>query len=324
MGVIEASGLRRAFATKKGTVEAVRGVSFAVEAGEIVGFLGPNGAGKTTTQRMLTTLLPPTAGSARIVGYDLRRQSRDVRRHIGYVPQGGGTKPTASVREELVLQGRLYRMSRAASSTRADELIADLGLDGTQDRPTMTLSGGQRRRVDVALGLIHRPDVLFLDEPSAGLDPQSRLDLWAMIAALRAEQGMTVFLSTHYLEEADALCDRVMIIDRGRVVAQDSPAHLKEQLAHDVVVIEVDSDVHAARAALAGRDDVLEVSAAGTTLKVTCERGDRLLTELLRALDRAGATVRSIRLERPSLDDVFLAATDSQADATAPVGSPNR
>lgn len=329
MAIIEASGLKRTFTTKQGVVEAVQDVSFQVEQGEIVGFLGPNGAGKTTTQRMLTTLLRPTAGSARIVGYDLLRQSKDVRRHIGYVPQRGGTKPTASVREELVLQGQLYRLPRAESAARADELIEEFGLAGTEQRPTMTLSGGQRRRVDLALGLIHRPDVLFLDEPSAGLDPQSRMDLWAMVSGLRARRGMTVFLSTHYLEEADAMCDRVMIIDHGRIVAEDSPAHLKDQLAHDVVMIEVDSDVEAAREALAGRQDILSVSVdSPTTLRVTGERGDQLLMELLRALDRAGATVRSIRVERPSLDDVFVAATrqrgtqpEQPASAPGPVSA---
>src|SRR5581483_2021713 len=211
--MIEARGLARTFRTRKGLVEAVRGVDLSVRAGEIVGFLGPNGAGKTTTLRMLTTLLTPTAGTARVAGCDLLGDPAGVRRRIGYVAQGGGTDPTCLADEELVLQAELYRLGAAAARRRAKELFAQLDLAGLEDRPVQTLSGGQRRRLDVALGLVHRPPLVFLDEPTAGLDPQARSNLWEHVRRLRGEHHTTIFLTTHYLDEADALCDRILIID---------------------------------------------------------------------------------------------------------------
>ncbi|WP_172383838.1 ABC transporter ATP-binding protein [Streptomyces sp. MNP-20] len=231
MAIISTAGLARTFAAKSGPVEAVRGIDLTVEPGEILGFLGPNGAGKTTTLRMLTTLLPPTGGAATVAGHDLLRDPAGVRARIGYVAQSGGVDPQETVRDELVLQGRLYHLPKPAAAARAAELAADLGLTELLGRRTAALSGGQRRRLDLALGLVHRPAVLFLDEPTTGLDPASRADLWTLVRRLRAEHGTTVFLTTHYLDEADALADRIVVVDRGVVVAEGTPAALKERHA---------------------------------------------------------------------------------------------
>nr|URG42942.1 ABC transporter ATP-binding protein [Streptomyces longshengensis] len=213
--------------TKNGPVDAVRGIDLTVERGEILGFLGPNGAGKTTTLRMLTTLLPPTGGTATVAGCDLVRDPAGVRRATGYVAQSGGVDPHLSVREELVTQARLYRLTKRQAVDRGEELADALGLSGLLDRRTAALSGGQRRRLDIAMGLTHRPEVLFLDEPTTGLDPGSRADLWDLVRQLRDAYGTTVFLTTHYLDEADALADRLVIVDEGRVVADDTPDALK-------------------------------------------------------------------------------------------------
>ncbi|NUR66715.1 MAG: ATP-binding cassette domain-containing protein [Streptomyces sp.] len=229
MTVISTAGLARTFQTKRGPVEAVRGVDLTVQEGEILGFLGPNGAGKTTTLRMLTTLLAPTGGTATVAGHDLATDPAGVRRACGYVAQSGGVDPQISVREELVTQGRLYRLTKPRAADRAEELARDLGLTELLDRRCGELSGGQRRRLDIAMALTHRPKVLFLDEPTTGLDPGSRADLWDLIRRLRAEHGTTVFLTTHYLDEADALADRLVIVDQGVVVAEGTPSALKLQ-----------------------------------------------------------------------------------------------
>ncbi|MGW7077670.1 ABC transporter ATP-binding protein [Streptomyces sp. NPDC054866] len=227
MAIISTAGLTQTFRTKRGTVEAVRGIDLTVVPGEILGFLGPNGAGKTTTLRMLTTLLAPTGGAATVAGCDLARDPAAVRRKIGYVAQSGGVDLNISVREELVTQGRLYRLTKTQAAVRAQELAADLDLTDFLDRQCATLSGGQRRRLDIAMGLMHRPEVLFLDEPTTGLDPGSRADLWALVRRLRDDHGTTVVLTTHYLDEADALCDRLVVIDKGVVVAEGTPSALK-------------------------------------------------------------------------------------------------
>ncbi|MGW6567101.1 ABC transporter ATP-binding protein [Streptomyces sp. NPDC054975] len=229
MPLISTAGLARTFQTKNGPVEAVRGIDLTVRRGEILGLLGPNGAGKTTTLRMLTTLLPPTGGAATVAGHDLLTDPGSVRSRIGYVAQSGGVDPQETVRSELVTQGRLYRLSRTEAVARAQELADELGLTEVLDRSTAALSGGQRRRLDIALGLTHRPEVLFLDEPTTGLDPGSRADLWALVRRLRDEHGTTVVLTTHYLDEADALSDRLVIVDRGVVVAEGTPAGLKAE-----------------------------------------------------------------------------------------------
>ncbi|MDR3083754.1 MAG: ATP-binding cassette domain-containing protein [Streptomyces sp.] len=232
--VISAAGLARTFQTKAGPVEAVRGIDLTVREGEILGFLGPNGAGKTTTLRMLTTLLKPTGGTATVAGRDLATDPVGVRRALGYVAQSGGTDPQITVREELVTQGRMYRLPKAEARTRAEELARDLDLTGLLDRKTGALSGGQRRRLDIAMALTHRPKVLFLDEPTTGLDPGSRADLWELIRRLRDENGTTVFLTTHYLDEADALSDRLIVVDQGAVVAEGTPSALKLEHAGSI------------------------------------------------------------------------------------------
>ncbi|MFB4285604.1 ABC transporter ATP-binding protein [Nonomuraea sp. MTCD27] len=231
---------------KNARVEAVRGVDLTVGEGEIFGFLGPNDAGKSTTVRILASLLTADAGTARVAGADPRTAPAEVRRHIGYVAQGNCTWYEATAREELVLQARLYGLSKTEAGRRAQATLQTLALTEYADRKCGTYSGGQRSRVDIALGIIHRPRVLFLDEPTAGLDPQSRARMWQVIGRLRAD-GMTVFLTTHYLEEADALCDRVAIIDHGRVVAEDSPDRLKREIAGDVVTVELNGGSSPAR-----------------------------------------------------------------------------
>src|SRR3989454_3678334 len=237
--IIETTDLRRTFKTRGGNVEAVAGVDLRVGGGEIFGFLGPNGAGKTTTLRMLATLMKPTSGWATVAGADLRRQPQVVRERIGYVPQGGSTDPAETGRGELVIQGRLYGLPKADAKARATEVLRALDLEVAADRPTGTYSGGMRRRLDVGLGIVHRPKVLFLDEPTTGLDPQARARMWDEIRNLR-ELGTTVFLTTHYLEEADALCDRLAIIDQGRIVTEGTSDELKRAVAGDVVTIGVD------------------------------------------------------------------------------------
>jgi len=307
--MIESRGLARTFQTRRGPVEAVRGVDFAVRAGEIVGFLGPNGAGKTTTLRMLTTLLSPTAGTATVAGCDLLGDPEGVRRRIGYVAQGGSTDPSCPAGEELVLQAELYRISGSEARRRAMELFEQFDLSGMEDRPVKTLSGGQRRRLDVALGLVHRPRLVFLDEPTAGLDPQARSNLWSHVRRLRDELNTTIFLTTHYLDEADALCDRILVIDHGRLVAEGTPEELKRRISGDVVVVEVAGDAERGKTALTALNGVRDVAVDGTTLRLTVERSDQALPGLLRALDAAGVGLASIALHRPTLDDVFLTLT---------------
>ncbi|HKB35909.1 MAG TPA: ATP-binding cassette domain-containing protein [Gemmataceae bacterium] len=319
--MIEANGLARTFRGRQGTVEAVRGVDFTVRSGEIVGFLGPNGAGKTTTLRMLTTLLLPTAGSATVAGCDLRCDPAGVRRRIGYVAQVGGTDPSCSVREELALQAQLYRIGAQEAARRASELCQHLELAGLEDRLIKTLSGGQRRRLDIALGLVHRPSLVFLDEPTAGLDPQGRSNLWGHVRKLRDAQDTTVFLTTHYLDEADALCDHLLIIDHGRIVAEGSPEQLKRRIAGDIVTVEVAGAADRAQAALAGHAGVREAAVIGQTVRLTVEHGDQALLGLLRALDTAKVELASIQLARPTLDDVFLTLTGRSLREDAPAAA---
>jgi len=319
-GVIVASELRKRFPGQGGAVQAVRGVSLEVARGEIFGFLGPNGAGKTTTLRMLTTLLPIDGGTATVAGLDVRRQPGQVRGHIGYVSQLGGADELATGRENLVLQGRLYGGSRPAVASRVATVLSLLDLTGFADRRVRTYSGGQRRRLDVALGIVHQPEVLFLDEPSTGLDPQNRANLWDHIRALR-EHGTTVFLTTHYLDEADVLCDRIMIIDHGTAVAEGTPRELKQQVAGDAVVLVLRDPAAAGQAAAVLRDQpvVRELSVEGATVRLYASDGAAALPGLLRLLDAAGLAVRSLGLAEPSLDDVFLRQTGrSLRDAGQP------
>ena len=308
--MIDTRDLRRTFKTRSGVVEAVAGVDLHVGSGEIFGFLGPNGAGKTTTLRMLATLIVPTAGEATVAGADLRREPQLVRRRIGYVPQGGSTDPAETGRGELVLQGRLYGMSGSVAASRAREVLAALDLESAADRPTGTYSGGMRRRLDVGLGIVHRPQVLFLDEPTTGLDPQARARMWDEIRVLR-ERGTTVFLTTHYLEEADALCDRLAIIDHGRIVAEGTSDQLKQKVAGDVVTIAVDGAGASVLTLVESMPFVREASYDAETglVRLYVDRGETAVPHLLRGLDGAGFAPTSIALNKPSLDDVFLRQT---------------
>jgi len=328
MPIIEARGLARTFTSRKRTVHAVRGVDLTVEAGEIVGFLGPNGAGKTTTLRMLTTLLQPTAGSATVAGADLRRDPLGVRRRIGYVPQAigqtmGGTDPECMVDEELLDQAALYRIGKADAAARAAALTAQLDLGGLDKRLVKTLSGGQRRRLEIALGLVHQPALVFLDEPTTGLDPQSRSNLWEHIRGLRSDLGTTVFLTTHYLDEADALCDRVFIIDNGVIVGSGTPDELKRQVSGDVVTLAVNGATDKARELLARQPIVGDVTVADDGgLRLNVVNGAEALPALLRVLDDASITLHSINLSRPTLDDVFLTMTGRSLRDDSPSATP--
>lgn len=312
MLAIVTKGLRRSFTSRKGTVEAVRGVDLEVESGQIYGFLGPNGAGKTTTLRMLATLLVPTAGEAQVAGADLRTEPGRVRERIGYVSQSGGADPRATGRENLELQARLFGASQAEAAARTTELAGRFGLTDFLERIVSGYSGGQRRRLDLALGMVHRPALLFLDEPTIGLDPQSRANLWDEVRALRGA-GTTVFLTTHYLDEADELCDRLAIIDEGRIVAEGTPDALKRAIGGDLVTIGVTHEAGAREraaalvGALPGVQEVLQVEPA--TLRVRTTRGDALLPDVLRAMDAQGLAIQTLALARPSLDDVFLRQT---------------
>ncbi|MEV4076042.1 ATP-binding cassette domain-containing protein [Nonomuraea fuscirosea] len=302
--MIHARGLTRVFTMKKEAVEAVRGIDLDVEAGQLVAFLGPNGAGKSTTLRMLTTLLPPTSGTATVAGHDVARDPAAVRSRIGYVGQRNSAGEEFHVRDELVTQGRCYGLRRKEAAARADELLDLLDLAPLARRVPGTLSGGQRRRLDIALGLIHRPDLLFLDEPSTGLDPKSRAEIWEHILRLRATYGTTLFLTTHYLEEADNMAERVVIIDGGRIIADGTAEQLKNDLAGDHIVITTATEREAARAAQIGGG-----GADGVTVRLRVAGATATLPDYLRGLDAAGIKVKTAETIRPTLDDVFLTLT---------------
>ena len=314
--MIETHDLRYTYKTRRGPVEAVSGVNLRVDAGDLFGFLGPNGAGKTTTLGMLATLLPLGGGEATVAGCNLRRQQQQVRERIGYVGQRGGTDPAITGRNELMFQARLYGASAAAARKRAAELLAVLDLESCADRVAGSYSGGQRRRLDIGLGLVHRPPLLFLDEPTTGLDPQSRARLWDEVRRLR-DGGTTIFLTTHYLEEADALCNRLAIIDHGKIVAEGTPDELKRQIAGDVVTLGVSGDQQAALALLAEQPFVRDSGIEQGLLRLYVERGETAMPAILRLLDGAGLELQTITLTRPSLDDVFLRQTGRSLRETA-------
>jgi ABC-2 type transport system ATP-binding protein len=314
--VIQTRGLRRSFKSRKRTVEAVAGVDLTVRSREIFGFLGPNGAGKTTTLRMLATLMPPSGGTATVAGCDLRTQSNLIRQRIGYVGQAGGSDRQITGRSELVFQGRLYGMSVQAARKRAAELIEMLELEAAADRNTGTYSGGQKRRLDIGLGLVHDPQLLFLDEPTTGLDPQSRARVWDEVRRMH-DRGTTIFLTTHYLDEADALCDRIAIIDYGKIVAEGTPEELKRAVAGDVVTLAVAGDQQRALDLLKDQAFVREAKLDEGSVLLYVDRGEVAMPAILRLLEGSGQTLIRIDLHRPSLDDVFLRQTGRSLRETA-------
>src|SRR5581483_3411425 len=307
--MITTRDLRKTFRAKTGPVEAVRGINLDVAKGEIFGFLGPNGAGKSTTLRMLTTLITPSGGEASVAGADLLKEPTLIRERIGYVAQGGGSDPLESGRRELVIQGRLYGMSKTYAERRANEILVLLELESAADRKSETYSGGMKRRLDIGLGIIHKPQLLFLDEPTTGLDPQARARIWDEVRKLR-DDGMTIFLTTHYLEEADALCDRLAIIDHGLIVAEGSPNALKREVAGDLVTLGVDGKSDAVLALARAQPFVREASAGEDgQVRLYVDHGDTAVPQILRLLDGAGLAASTIAMSRPSLDDVFLRKT---------------
>jgi len=320
--MIEASGLRKSYHSKRGrkatTVDAVRGVDFSVQRGEIFGFLGPNGAGKTTTLRMLTTLIRPDGGDATIAGIDLRRAPAQVRLHIGFVAQQSGTYRQSTARRDLVHQARMYVASKSAAQEQAAAAIVAFQLESFADRTIGTYSGGQRRRLDVALGVIHSPEVVFLDEPTVGLDPPSRARIWQEVRRLR-DQGMTIFLTTHYLDEADALCDRISIIDAGLIVAKGTPSDLKREISGDVVTVDLatpgtagvpePATVLEAAKVLAEQPCVQSCEIIEHTLRLYVDSAATAVPQVMRALSAEGIEPGAIETRGPSLDDVFLAKT---------------
>jgi ABC-2 type transport system ATP-binding protein len=313
---IEARQLVKTYAVhgRKHGIRALDGLDLQVPRGIVYGLLGPNGAGKSTTVKILTSLARPDAGSARVEGIDVLAQPGRVRHRIGVVAQRSGADPTATGRENLMLQGRLYGLRGASARARADELLDYFGLTEAAGRLVKTYSGGMQRRLDVALGLMHRPAVLFLDEPATGLDPEARTAMWQEIARLAGHEGMTVLLTTHYLEEADRLASQLAIVDRGRVVATGTPDGLKGQLRGDAVQVELpaDADAGLVRAVLDGLPEVRDVVIAGRNVSARSDDGAAAVPVVLGALQRAGIYAASVAVARPSLDDVYLRHTGRQ------------
>ena len=325
--MIEVTGLRKSYKSRRRrkvtSVDAVRGVDFAVQRGEIFGFLGPNGAGKTTTLRMLATLISPDGGEATIAGADLRKAPAQVRQRIGFVAQAGGTYDQSTARRDLVHQARMYGTPKTEAKGLAEAAIDAFQLREFAERKIGTYSGGQRRRLDVALGVIHSPQVLFLDEPTAGLDPPSRARMWQEVRRLR-DGGMTIFLTTHYLDEADALCDRISIIDAGLIVAEGTPADLKREISGDVVIVDLAAPDTAgapdpavlleASKILADLPFVHSCETIDTTLRLYTDTAATAIPQVMKALSGKGIEPGAIETRRPSLDDVFLAKTGRTLD----------
>lgn len=311
MDAIVVNGLTK---TYHNGVRALNGVSFSVSQGEIFGLLGPNGAGKSTTVRILATLTSPDAGSAVVAGHDVARDPAGVRHSIGYVAQQSGVDRWGTGRENLVLQGHLQRVPKQQIAARANELLEWIGLTDAADKLVNTYSGGMRRRLDIAMGLVHDPGVLYLDEPTTGLDPESRSALWQDLERLRHEKNLTVLLTTHYLEEADHLCDRLAIVDHGVVVTQGTPSALKSEIRGDAVELEV-TDTRRATATITGLEGVYEVIPNGHAVLARVQQGATAVPSLITALEREGVGVESVTLSRPSLDDVYLHYTGHRYSA---------
>ena len=309
---VETKALSKTFA---GGVEAVRGIDLTVEEGEIFGFLGPNGAGKTTTVRMLTTLMRPTGGIAKVAGFDLATESLQIRFSIGVALQDAGLDGMSTGREILVMQSRLHGIHGEPARTRAAELLDMVGLTEAADRRVSTYSGGMKRRLDLAGALVHHPRVLFLDEPTAGLDPASRQAIWDEVGRINRDDGVTVFLTTQYLEEADRLAQRVAIIDHGLIVAEGSPASLKASIGNEVVSVSVASgDIGAATGKLKRIAGDAPLQVEDGTITMFLSDGSQAIAKVIRALDRAKITVESVSLARPTLDEVFLKLTGSRLE----------
>jgi ABC-2 type transport system ATP-binding protein len=317
MRAIEAEGLRKEFPG----VVAVDGIDLAVEEGEIFGFLGPNGAGKTTTIRILTTLMRPTAGQARVAGFDLATEPLSIRRSIGVALQEAGLDDMATGRELLELQAQLFGIERAEARRLAGELLDLVGLTQAADRRVKTYSGGMRRRLDLASALIHRPRILFLDEPTSGLDPASRHSVWDEVRRLNRALGVTVFLTTQYLEEADRLAHRLAIIDHGRIVGQGTPSSLKGSVGGDVVTVSVSHELaEQARRALEPLEGLKEVRVDEGGLTLFVNDGTGVVAESIRLLDKAGVEIGPVAVSQPTLDEVFLRATGSRLEGAAQDG----
>lgn len=310
--MIETDNLTRSFRAPDGdVVHAVRGIDLQVSEGETVAILGPNGAGKSTLMRMLSTLLPPTGGRARVVGHDVSTKASLVRQNIGYVGQGSGAGHTQRAVDEVISQGRIYGLDRVAARRRAAELLSMLGLEQLAHRKTQAMSGGQRRRLDLAMGLVHLPPLLFLDEPTTGLDPQNRANLWDHIVRMREKTGMTVVVTTHYLDEADLVADRIVIIDHGRIIADGTPNNLKEDHVGDRLTLETTDEASAERlrALLDGSGSARKTTGDGhvVTAQVGNARADLPVT--IATAQREGIDIVAADATLPSLDDVFLELT---------------
>ena len=312
--VIETKGLRKTFISKdrggKKEVEAVKGIDLTVKKGEIFGFLGPNGAGKSTTQKMLATLLRPTGGEAKVLGYDLAKQQEQIREHVGCVSQAGGADLGSTGIENLFLQAQLYGLDTLNAKKHVAEFVERLQMSSFIDRPAQSYSGGQKRRLDIALGMIHHPQLLLLDEPTTGLDPQSRAYLWGEIKKLKSG-GITIFLTTQYMDEADKLCDTIAIIDNGKIIVTGTPEELKSSVGGDAIVFSFPAEETAcnAQAFLTEKIQAARIQTKNNSVHLTVKDGERMLPELLRSLDANRLEAQSVTLSRPSLDDVFLKYT---------------
>ncbi len=304
------SDIHKTFSGRKGDIQALRGVDLEVPRGGVFGFLGPNGAGKTTMLRILTTLLPFEKGDAYVEGIDVKRDPQRVRACIGYVSQKGGADLHATGRENLVLQGRLYGLNKQEAVAQAEVLINNFTLKECIQRVVSTYSGGQKRRLDIALAMMHQPKVLFLDEPTNGLDPQSRDNLWSKILGLR-ERGITVFLTSHYLDEVDALANSLAIMDRGKIVAFGSPSMLKKQISGDIIKIGVAKSFHEQVISLFRDKSILlrEIRSEEQEIRLYVDKGASALPQVLRMLDQASLRFETIQMSSPSLNDVFLKKT---------------
>ncbi len=321
--VIDVKDLKKTY--KDGT-EAVKGITFQVERGEFFGFLGPNGAGKSTTIKAITTLLPITSGSINVLGFDVTQKPDDVRVRIGYAAQEVGIDDELTGRENLMLQGRLYHLDEKLLRQRVEELLDIIDLAGDAERPAGSYSGGMRKRLDLATGLVHHPQILFLDEPTTGLDPQTRANLWVYLDKLNKQEGLTIFLTTHYMEEADRLCARLAIIDHGRIVAMGSPDELKKQIGGEVITLSFKQngvpiqELSARAGELLKRNELVTgTDAFDEGLNVYAKDGASAIPAVIRALDEHDLTIDKLSLTRPTLDDVFLKYTGRKIRDDAPV-----